>query len=77
MNECDWPGQSLDFNLIEHLWDELEQTMTARPTRPTSVCDLTNVLLAEWSYIPITTFLNLVDNLPRRAGAVIRMNVVG
>jgi len=30
------------------------------------VPDLTNALLEEWSKIPINTFLNLVESLPRR-----------
>ena len=40
-------------------------------TRPTSVCDLTNALLEEWSKISINTLLNLVESLPRRVEAVI------
>ena len=55
MDELDWPAQSPDLNPTEHLWDELEQTLRARPSCPTSVCDLTNVLLEEWSKIPINT----------------------
>ena len=38
---------------------------------PTSVSDLTNELLEEWSKIPINTLLNLVESLPRRVDAVI------
>lgn len=71
VDELDWPAQSPDLNPIEHLWDELERRLRARPSRPTSVCDLTNALLEEWSKIPINTLLNLVDSLPRRVEAVI------
>ncbi|KAL0151286.1 hypothetical protein M9458_053477, partial [Cirrhinus mrigala] len=71
VDELDWPAQSPDLNPIEHLWDELERRLRARPSRPTSVCDLTNALLKEWSKIPIKTLLNLVDSLPRRVEAVI------
>ena len=60
-----------DLNLIEHLWDEIERRLRARPSCPTSVPDLTNALLEEWSNIPIDTLLNLVDGLPRRVEAVI------
>ncbi|XP_051552839.1 GTPase IMAP family member 9-like [Myxocyprinus asiaticus] len=58
-------------NPTEHLWDELERRLRARPSRPTSVSDLTNALLEEWSKTPINTLLNLVESLPRRVEAVI------
>ena len=48
VEELDWPAQSPDLNPIEHLWDELERRLRARPNRPTSVPDLTNALVAEW-----------------------------
>ena len=71
LEELDCPTQSPLLNLIEHLWDELLRRLRARPSRPTSVPDLTNALLEEWSNIPIDTLLNLVDGLPRRVEAVI------
>ena len=44
MEELDCP----DLNPIEHLWDELERLLRARPNRPTTVPGLTNALVAEW-----------------------------
>ncbi|XP_058230181.1 protein kish-B isoform X1 [Hemibagrus wyckioides] len=73
MDERDWCGgtsQSPDLNLIEHLWDELERRLRARPSRPTSMPDLTNALLEERSKIPINILLDLVESLPRRVEAV-------
>ena len=70
VDEPDWPAQSPDLNPIEHLWDELEQRLRARPSHPTSVRDLTNALLEEWSKIPLSTLLNLMESLPRRVEAV-------
>ncbi|KAK3522388.1 hypothetical protein QTP86_008912 [Hemibagrus guttatus] len=32
VEELDWPAQSPDLNPIEHLWDELEQRLRARPS---------------------------------------------
>ena len=53
MEALDWPAQSHDLlNPIEHLWDELERRLQARPNRPTSVPDLTNALVAEWKQLP-------------------------
>ena len=66
VDKLGWPAQSPNLNLTEHLWDELEWILRARPSHPTSVCDLT-----EWSEIPINTLLNLVESLPRRVEAVI------
>ena len=71
MEELDWLTQTPDLNLIEHLWDKLEGRLRAKPSHPTSVPDLTNAPLEEWSNIPIDTILNLVDGLPRRVEAVI------
>ena len=55
VGKFDWAAQSSDLSPTEHLWDKLEQRLRARPSRPASVCDLTNGLLEEWSKIPINT----------------------
>ena len=47
------PHQSPDLNLTEQLWDELEWRLRVRPSCPTSVCDLTNAFLEQWSKTPI------------------------
>ena len=41
VDELDWPAQSPDLNLIEYFCDELEWRLRVRPSRPTSLCDLT------------------------------------
>jgi hypothetical protein len=48
VEELDWPAQSTDLNPIEHLWDELEHRLRARPNYITPVPSLTNALVAEW-----------------------------
>jgi len=67
VEELDWPAQSPDLNLIEYLWDELEQRQAFCPT---TVSDLTNALLVDWSKIPINALLNLVETLARRIEAI-------
>ena len=71
VEELDWPAQSPDYNPIEHLWDELEHRLRARPHRPTSVPNLTNALVAEWKQILPAMFQHLVESLPRRVEVVL------
>ncbi|KAI4888987.1 hypothetical protein NFI96_031291 [Prochilodus magdalenae] len=71
VEELDWPAQSPDLHPIEHLWDGLEWRLRARPSRPTSVSDLTNVLLEEWSEIPISTFQTLWKEFPEELKLVV------
>ena len=47
VDELHWPALSPDLNLTEHLLDELERRLRARPSHPASMCDLTNALLEE------------------------------
>ena len=71
VEELDWPAQSPDLNPIEHLWDELEHRLRAKPNRPTSVPYLTNALVVEWKQLTTAMFQHLVESLPRRVEAVI------
>ena len=71
VKELDWPVQSPDLTPINHLWDELEHRLCARPNCPTSVPYLTNALVAEWKQVPAAMFQHLVESLPRRVEVVI------
>ncbi|XP_063805737.1 uncharacterized protein LOC134984009 [Pseudophryne corroboree] len=69
------PTQSPDLKPIEHLWDELEQRLRARPSPPTP--DLINALQNEWVQIPTETLQDLVESLSRRVVAVIDASAAG
>jgi len=72
VQELDWPSQSPDLNPTEHLWDELERRLRARPQRPKTTTQLFAMLQEEWRAIPAAMYQHLVDSLPRRVEAVIR-----
>ena len=63
VEEFDWPAQSPDLNPFEHLWNELEGRLRARPNHLTSMPNLPNALVAEWKQVPATMFQHLVERL--------------
>ena len=65
VEELHWPAQSPNLDPIEHLWDELEPQLQARPNHPPSL-----MLVAKWKQVPTATFQHLVKSLPRRVEAV-------
>lgn len=71
VDEVEWPAQSPDLNPIEHLWDELERRLKARPNRPKNTKELFVMLKEEWNQIPAETYRKLVESLPHRIEAVI------
>jgi hypothetical protein len=70
--EMDWPAQSPDLNLIEHLGDELECRLCSRPERLTSLTALATALQEEWATIPPETFKHQTESLPGRVRALIK-----
>ena len=71
VEELDLPAQSPDLNPIEHLLNELECWLWARPNRPSSMANLTDAPVAEWKQVAAAMFQHLVESLPRRVEAVI------
>jgi hypothetical protein len=71
--EMDWPAQSPDLNPIDHLWDESERWLRSRSQRPTSLTALATALQEEWAAIPPAMFRHLVESLPGRVQAVIKV----
>jgi hypothetical protein len=58
VEELDWPAQRPDLNPIEHIWNELERRLRARPNCPTSV--------------PISLVPTSLSNVPTSSGSLPR-----
>uniref|UniRef100_A0A8R1ECT7 CCHC-type domain-containing protein n=1 Tax=Caenorhabditis japonica TaxID=281687 RepID=A0A8R1ECT7_CAEJA len=61
----EWPSQSPDLNLIEHLWEELERCVSG--IRARNADQKFSQLQTAWAQIP----QSVLTNLPRRCQAVI------
>ena len=60
----EWPSQSSDLNLIEHLWAELKKCVWAR--RPTNLTQLHQLCQEERAKIHPTYCGKLVEGYPKR-----------
>ena len=69
----DWPAQSPDLNPIEHLWSMLKFRLAAYPTEPQSIEELWKRVEAEWEKIPKEDCLKLINSMPRRVAAVLKV----
>ncbi len=58
-----WPGQSPDFNLIKHLWDELERHIRAKKTHPKNLGELEMFIQECWSQIQCEIYQKLVKSM--------------
>ncbi|GFS90233.1 transposable element Tcb2 transposase [Trichonephila clavipes] len=51
VSHLDWPPQSPDLNIIEHLWGYLESKLRARFPPPSTISALETALHEEWLHI--------------------------
>ena len=72
INLLPWPGQSPDLNPIEHLWDELERRIRAKPNNPKNLGELEAFLQQCWSEISCEVYQKLVESMNRQIEAVIK-----
>ncbi|CAJ0940739.1 unnamed protein product [Ranitomeya imitator] len=65
----EWPSQSPDLNIIEHLWDHLKRAVHAR--RPSNLTELELFCKEEWSKIPSSRIQELIKSSRKRLEAVL------
>ena len=64
-----WPSMTPYLNPIEHLWGILKRKVEV--CKVSNICQLRNVVMAEWKSIPVATCEALVNFMPRRVKAVL------
>ncbi|KAG8716700.1 hypothetical protein FRC09_015339, partial [Ceratobasidium sp. 395] len=61
-----WPSNSLDMNIIEHVWSHLDRKVRKRSTRPSNEDELWDALKEEWECIDPLVIKNLYYSMARR-----------
>ena len=69
-----WPANSPDINIIEHVWDYLDNRLRRRPVQPKNEEQLWEMLEEEWYRIDLEYIEALYDSMPRRVEAVYKAN---
>ncbi|GFX77101.1 transposable element Tcb1 transposase [Trichonephila clavipes] len=72
VGHLDWPPQSPDLNIIEHLWGYLESKLRARFPPSSTISALETALHEEWLHIPLQVVHDLYASIPRRIQSVIQ-----
>ena len=71
LDKLDWPSQSPDMNIIEHVWDHLEHRVRTRTKLPSNVTELWDALVEEWHNIEDDYIVSLYESMPRRVQALL------
>jgi len=66
---------SPDLNPIEHLWDVVERELHALHVHPTNLHQLHDAILSIWANISKECFQHLVESMPCRIKAVLKMKM--
>ena len=72
VNVLEWPNQSPDLNLMEHLWRDLR--MAVHQQCPSNLTELEMICREGWQKISKSTCAKLVASYPRKLEAVIAAN---
>ncbi|GFY02734.1 transposable element Tcb2 transposase [Trichonephila clavipes] len=68
-----WAPRSPYLNPIDHLWNVLEQGVKGYYTTPMNLTELRTALANIWQVIPVERFQKLVESVPLRVAAVIKV----
>ena len=74
VNVMEWPSMSPDLSPIEHIWDELDRRVRARPNQSTDLPQLQATLLQEWNNLPNNIVRRYILSMRNRCRTVINSN---
>ncbi|GFV64729.1 transposable element Tcb1 transposase [Trichonephila clavipes] len=72
VGHLDWPPQSPDLSIIEHLWGYLESKLRAQFPPPSTILVLETALHEKWLHITLQVVQDLYASIPRRIQSVIQ-----
>ena len=67
----EWPPQSPDLSLIEHLWHHFKNKFGEYDRPAFGIAELWERVQKEWNNIPASICQNLIGSMPRRVQAVL------
>ena len=68
----EWPAQSPDLNLIEHLWNYLKRKLNKYKILSKDIHELQKRMKKKWKAISKDVIQNLIASMPRRCAAVVK-----
>lgn len=69
-----WPPSFPDMNLIEHAWDVLDRQLRARPTLPSNLDELWEILQEEWQKLDMSLVRRLYHSMPHHTAVLWKAN---
>lgn len=66
----EWPSNSPDMNIIEHVWNDIEVRLRARPYQPRDFDELKSAVEEEWKATTVDYIQSLYYSIPRRLEAL-------
>jgi len=72
INLLPWPSCSPDMNIIEHVWNDVNNRIRARPNQPQNVGELKRIIEEEWYSTPLEYIKTLFESMPRRLNVLLK-----
>jgi hypothetical protein len=71
VDKLDWPANSPDMSIIEHVWDYLDRRVRTRTSLPRNRTELWDALVEEWGNVEEDYITRLYESMPRRVQALL------